>query len=487
VPGEKSTSRLRNPAGVLAVVALLAFSCVNLQNPSSAAQPYSIAAPTISSVVAGSDSVTISWEPVSQALSYNLFYSQGCTVTSRDTRIADAVSPHIVANLTNGIKYAFAVSSVVGKNESVLSALRTATPLPPLPGPPSISVIGGDKFVILFWPPVPGGSTYNLYLTAGPFVTQATGMKTPGITSPDTIFGLTDWTQFAFAVTAVNLRGESALSAVVTAVPKPIPATPLIVSAIGSDRTAVITWETGNILDSITLFWSQGSMAATTTANKIANAKSPDTIGNLSNGNIYSFAVTASNGVGTSALSSVVTALPILVKDIDGNTYRTVMMGKNAWLVENLRTTRLSDGVAIAQVDDSTAWSSLTSAGYCFYHNDTTKKDAYGVLYNWYTVNTGKLAPSGWHVPADSEWAELSTIVSAGRGTTNSIGFSSQPGGFRYNDGPFSYFGTEGYWWSTTAYDTTYSWAWNVYHDHGYINHYASFRQNGFSVRLVRD
>src|ERR1035441_4507351 len=92
------------------------------------------------------------------------------------------------------------------------------------------------------------------------------------------------------------------------------------------------------------------------------------------------------------------------VTDIDGNVYQTVKIGNQIWTVENLRVTRFNDGTAIP-LDTSTAtWDSiwnngLTIPAYCYYNNmtntDSIKK--WGALYNWYAVNTGKLAPKGWH------------------------------------------------------------------------------------------
>src|SRR5665647_1584626 len=89
------------------------------------------------------------------------------------------------------------------------------------------------------------------------------------------------------------------------------------------------------------------------------------------------------------------------VKDIDGNVYHTVKIGTQVWMVENLKTTKYNDGTSIPNIIDGTTWSNLTTPGFCFYNNDAANKNIYGALYNWYTVNTGKLAPTGWHVSTD--------------------------------------------------------------------------------------
>jgi len=97
------------------------------------------------------------------------------------------------------------------------------------------------------------------------------------------------------------------------------------------------------------------------------------------------------------------------VKDIDGNIYNIVKIGKQKWLKENLKTTKFNDGTAIPLVTDSLTWIKDTTPAYCNYKN-TTNTDTIntcGRLYNWYTVNTSKLCPTGWHVPSDTEWTTL--------------------------------------------------------------------------------
>lgn len=96
-------------------------------------------------------------------------------------------------------------------------------------------------------------------------------------------------------------------------------------------------------------------------------------------------------------------ALQSLLTDIDGNKYRTVVIGKQVWMAENLKTTRLNDGTVIPLNKGEEVWGKLKIQCYCWYNNDSAKYGAvYGALYNWYAVNTGKLCPDGWHVPSDS-------------------------------------------------------------------------------------
>jgi uncharacterized protein (TIGR02145 family) len=86
----------------------------------------------------------------------------------------------------------------------------------------------------------------------------------------------------------------------------------------------------------------------------------------------------------------------IAVSDADGNAYHSVTIGTQEWLVENLKTTKYNDGTSIPLITSNSGWVNLTTPGYCFYDNDAgINKATYGALYNWYTVNTGKLCPAG--------------------------------------------------------------------------------------------
>lgn len=213
------------------------------------------------------------------------------------------------------------------------------------------------------------------------------------------------------------------------------------------------------------------------------------------------------------------------VKDADGNTYNTVKIGNQIWMVENLKTTKYNDGTPIPNVTDNNEWASLTTGAYCNYNNLESNAEVYGRLYNWFAVNTGKLAPAGWHVPTDNDWTILenyliangynydgtrvenkiaktlcaktnwklsSAVGSPGEApeNNNTSGFTAFPSGNRsYYNGIFFEIGEYSNWWSTTKYE---------YDDNGvygrclnYIHidfgRYFYDKENGFSVRLVKD
>jgi uncharacterized protein (TIGR02145 family) len=159
------------------------------------------------------------------------------------------------------------------------------------------------------------------------------------------------------------------------------------------------------------------------------------------------------------------------VSDIEGNIYKTIQIGTQNWMAENLRTIKYNDGNSIPNVTDNDIWYGFESAAYCWYNNDgAIHKDIYGALYNYYTVNTSKLCPTGWHVPSDEEWTTLTTYLggvnvaggklketgtthwnSPNSGATNESGFTALPGGSRYiGIGLFSDYEVRSSWWSAT-------------------------------------
>ena len=196
------------------------------------------------------------------------------------------------------------------------------------------------------------------------------------------------------------------------------------------------------------------------------------------------------------------------VTDLDGNVYKSILIGSQTWMAENLNTTKYNNGTSIPLVTDTTSWSNLSTPAYCWYKNHEVNKDAFGALYNWYAVNTGKLCPVAWHVPSDSEWTILTNYlggesVAGGKlkesdtsywydpntGATNETGFSARAGGYRFSS-PSAFFTQLGYlgcWWSTTEIDK--NWAYNLlmYFNSKKVQRLFITEGTGMSVRCVKD
>ena len=211
------------------------------------------------------------------------------------------------------------------------------------------------------------------------------------------------------------------------------------------------------------------------------------------------------------------------ISDIEGNHYEVVKIGDQIWMAENLKTTEYNNGTAIPLVTDNTEWENLTTPGYCWFNNDeATYGNTYGALYNWYTVETGNLCPTGWHVPTDDEWKELEVTLGMSqseadkdgtwsRGTNegsklagNAVlwtdgalesdtefdisGFAAIPGGSRHNNGSFTDFGQAVYFWSATEKNgTSYAWFRAMYYDFTNVYRGNTIEQYGMYVRCVKD
>jgi len=196
------------------------------------------------------------------------------------------------------------------------------------------------------------------------------------------------------------------------------------------------------------------------------------------------------------------------VKDFEGNVYKTVKIGDQIWMAENLKSTIYSDGKPIE--------------GVRAYNNDTSYIKVYGCLYDWKTAmhesaverNQG-VCPIGWHVPSDKEWMKMIDFmggieVAGGKmketgidhwaepneKATNEFGFTAIPAGrnpkhiladIRIN--------TSATWWSSNKADTLTAWSFTILNKSldmfnlpsGYISRYADKQSDAYSIRCIKD
>lgn len=166
----------------------------------------------------------------------------------------------------------------------------------------------------------------------------------------------------------------------------------------------------------------------------------------------------------------------LVLMDIDGNSYRTQLIGGRHWMAENLRTTRFANAESIAQVQDASAWVGLDQAAWAWANDSSSLDTVFGKWYNHFAVSDPRgLCPTGWHVPTDVEWTALANslggeevagaalkstgTVDAGTGlwnppntgATNTSGFTGLPAGGRSpNDAGFYSMGNAAILWSST-------------------------------------
>jgi uncharacterized protein (TIGR02145 family) len=191
------------------------------------------------------------------------------------------------------------------------------------------------------------------------------------------------------------------------------------------------------------------------------------------------------------------------IYDFEGNKYRTIQIGEQTWMAENLRSLKFNDGTDIPFVPDAYKWSILTTPGYTWYDSDSV---GYGALYNWYTVETGILCPAGWHVPADEEWTVLTDYLggksdAGGKlketGTihwftpnfeaTNESGFTALPAGYRSYGGYFRGISDSGLWWSSTEWSSSGAWYRAVNYNYASVDRSNSMKSSGGTVRCLKD
>ena len=208
-----------------------------------------------------------------------------------------------------------------------------------------------------------------------------------------------------------------------------------------------------------------------------------------------------------------------IVTDIDGNEYKTIIIGEQEWFAENLRTSRYNDGEKISYITDNQEWYNSRAGAFSYYDNSIENKLIYGALYNWKAVLSDKLCPEGWKVPDNDDWIQLEGNVDSkfpadhdewhnwsikcrgydvaiklksnsywhnNSNGTNEIGFNATSGGYRNYDGEFYFIDRYASWWTTTYYG-----------GNTYVSRYISYNKNcmvrlstsvlnGLSVRCVR-
>ena len=314
---------------------------------------------------------------------------------------------------------------------------------------------------------------------------------------------------------------------------------------------STINWGTGNYYLGIELNTGSGYVAMGTTqllsvpyalyANSAGNSQSATpnladvlAVSNVANNlQIKNLAdpIDAQDAVTNSFLTAQIANLQAQITALQ-NPLQSVTIGTQIWSSTNLDLTTYRDGTPIPQVIDQTQWTGLTTGAWCYYNNDPSNNATYGKLYNWYAVagiyddnslnNTSlrkQFAPTGWHVPSDSEWSTLINYIdpNANGGTivngtniinvaggkmkeagttnwltpntsaTNSSGFFGLPGGVR-NSSTFNLIGTGGLWWSSSEYSPTGgSYRYLLYNSGSVYTSTGSANVQGMSVRCVKD
>jgi uncharacterized protein (TIGR02145 family) len=197
------------------------------------------------------------------------------------------------------------------------------------------------------------------------------------------------------------------------------------------------------------------------------------------------------------------------VTDIDGNNYKTIIIGDKEWMAENLKVTRFLNGEPIYLASSTADWNNLDlnrSPGYSAPGYSIQNISPYGNMYNWYAVSNLKgVCPLGWRVPSASVWDSLINILggqflaggkmkvvgfdywlSPNLSATNESGFSAVGSGYNDPLGAFYAFKNNCFFWSNTEFsqnDAIYFW---LYSDRAMIDKLNKPKNNGFNIRCVK-
>ncbi len=415
---------------------------------------------------AGDEELTISWDSVTGATSYNIYWSTSQAVTKdTGTKVSTFSSPYTHTDLTNGTTYYYVVTAENDYGESSESDEVSATPAAAgaVPSTPTtVAATAVDEEVAISWDTAPGATSYRIYMHTSTGVSKATFTEKRTITTTSyTWTGLTNGTTYYYVVTAKNDYGESAESDEVSATPAAAgtaPSTPTAVTATPGDQEVAISWDSVSDATSYTIYMhTSTAVSKATFTEKSTITTTFYTWTGLTNGTTYYYVVTAKNDYGESDESNQVDATPSALPDTGQTESYTDIFGEDSDYTIN--------PPSYADNDDGTVTDNVTGLMWQQEDDDTTR--------NWddavsYCESLTLAGYSDWRLPSKKELVSI-------------LDYST------YITIDTTYFpGAEGkYHWSATTYASNSSHAWSVAFAYGHLNEYPK-STNYLPVRCVR-
>lgn len=203
------------------------------------------------------------------------------------------------------------------------------------------------------------------------------------------------------------------------------------------------------------------------------------------------------------------------IKDVEGNKYRTVKIGTQCWMAENLRVTKYSNGDNILQIESDSSWSNLNIESDAYSKSEEGSIEGldlcYGNYYNFQVViDDRNVCPENWRVPSDDDWLILEDFILNSDSKTNLgealkavegwevfeqfsgggndvFGFRALPSGQRTKEGVIASYETSCSWWTSSENQSNDAWSRGLFNDSKGITRHTNHKNNGFSIRCIKD
>ena len=444
--------------------------------------------------------VDINWIKVIGAESYRVFYS-----SKRDVEPNMLLGEVKEVAISDPIRNRFyKVKAIKGKIESESSSIAFDSPNPPA----QLSAIfdKSSKNIKVSWAPVNNATGYRIYYSSSlnlPFKLIAEIRE----------LSMLDKNRYGYyKISTIMNEIEGNMSDYITEL-SPVPSN-LIAKYNTTGNTVNISWDLVPNATTYNIYSSESIMGEYNLFKSVTTTLTTDTKRNR-----Y-YQVSSQNKSGESNLSYKFSengrenqAEPLI--DIEGNTYKTVKIGKQIWMAENLRVTKTKNGSNISMIIGDSQWLALTNdmKAYSFYDNYITPKAVaisrnYGILYTWQAAK--EACPDGWRLPTSADFYELfdyvrenapsgdinaalkSTMIFWREPGTDDYGFSALPAGHRRpNDGGgvigFDGSGINAYWWTDTPSGNNMISVGSYYYNGTINNSYGVQKTSGNSVRYIKN
>jgi fibronectin type 3 domain-containing protein/regulation of enolase protein 1 (concanavalin A-like superfamily) len=261
------------------------------------------AAPTGLTATGDVGQIALTWTASTGATGYNVLRATSANGTYTTVATGLTGTSYTDTGLSGGTTYYYVVTATNGSGSSASSTQANAITAPAAPG--TVTASGGSTQIALSWTASTGATGYNVLRATnanGSYTTVATGLT--GTSYTDT--GLSSGTTYYYAVTATNGSGSSANSTQVNAITTP--AAPGSVTATASNGQIALSWSASTGATGYNVLRATSANGTyTTVATGLTGTSYTDT--GLANGTTYYYAVTATNGSGSSANSTQVNAI----------------------------------------------------------------------------------------------------------------------------------------------------------------------------------